>query len=296
MAKNEIVSYIENNREEFQSVLLSEAGNVASKVQSILEEGNIDLLKNAELITSYVTEGKRKELIAFAEVEGMAWAKNSLTLALKLEWIHALRRTLWYLIQKVGLLHTEQVSSEDFFDMEKQINDGIDEFLNNFFISYSEYKDELLLEQRKLVEHLTVPIIPVSESIAVLPLIGKFDTYRMDIIEEKVLNEVTRLEVEILIIDLSGIPDIDEYNLALLERMLAGVKMMGSLTVLTGLRPNLARKMAALGTNYSDNFKIKGTLQQALKELLPNGSEEMKYHTGYKQPSGGLSFFSFDNI
>lgn len=263
-----IDKYIMNNREVFQSTLLSEAGNVATKITSILEAGNIDLLKNAEIIALYVVGNKREELIAFAEVEGISWAKHSLTLALKLEWIHAIRRTLWHLLRQNNPLKNSSEFVEDFYELEEKINDGIDEFLNTFFICYSKYKDELLLKQRELVEHLTVPIIPVSSSVAVLPMIGMFDSYRMNIIEEKVLNEISRLRINALIIDLSGIPDMDEYTVANFQKVLIGIKMMGSESVLTGLRPQLVKKMVHLGMNIDVNTEIKGTLQQALSEYL----------------------------
>ncbi|AXI11240.1 anti-anti-sigma factor [Oceanobacillus zhaokaii] len=257
-----------NNREEFQSMLLSEAGNVATKITAILEAGNIDLLKNAETIALFVVGNKRDELIDFAKVEGISWAKHSLTLAFKLEWIHALRRTLWHLLRKYSPLNSSSKFATDFYELEQTINDGIDEFLNSFFISYSNYKDELIRDQRKLVEHLSVPIIPVSSTIAVLPMIGMFDSYRMDIIEEKVLSEISRLRIKTLIIDLSGIPEMDEYTVAIFQKVLIGVKLMGSKSILTGLRPQLAKKMVHLGMNIEENTEVKGTLQQALNEYF----------------------------
>lgn len=274
-----VQSFIKNNREDFQSMLLSEAGNVKEKINHILIEGNIDLLKNAEHICLYVLGDREQELIDFAEREGMAWAKQSLTLPFKLEWVHAIRRTLWHLLREYSPSGTSSSLQDDFFELEKKINDGIDEFLNTFFISYSKYKDELLLNQRNLVEHLTVPIIPVSSTIAVLPLIGEFDAYRMEIIKEKVLNEIARLEVETLIIDLSGIPDIDEYIIRTFQTVLHGIRMMGSNSVLTGLRPQLAKKIALLGAGNTLQTEVKGTLQQALQEYLTQTSGNVEQPT-----------------
>src|SRR5690349_17500422 len=94
-----ISEYINNHKEEFQKKLLSEAVNVASNIESILKEGNIDLLKNAQKLVLYVVESRSNELITFAKEEGIAWAKYSLTLAFKLEWVHAIRRALWYFIK-----------------------------------------------------------------------------------------------------------------------------------------------------------------------------------------------------
>jgi rsbT co-antagonist protein RsbR len=190
-----ISEYITNNKQGFQEKLLSEAVNVATNIESILKDGNIDLLKNAHRLVLYVVEDRNEELISFAKEEGVAWAKYSLTVAFKLEWVHAIRRTLWYFIKQYDEINEDVNFTDNFFELEQKVNDGIDEFLNSFFISYSHYKDELILSQRKLVEHLSVPIIPVSQTVAVLPLIGTFDAYRMGIIEEKVLTDIVKLRI-----------------------------------------------------------------------------------------------------
>ncbi|MDR4946612.1 STAS domain-containing protein [Neobacillus cucumis] len=263
-----ISEYINNHKEEFQKKLLSEAVNVASNIESILKEGNIDLLKNAQKLVLYVVESRSNELITFAKEEGIAWAKYSLTLAFKLEWVHAIRRALWYFIKLYDSINENVKFVDDFFELEKKVNDGIDEFLNSFFISYSHYKDELILSQRKLVEHLSVPIIPVSQAVAVLPLIGTFDSYRMDIIEEKVLTDIAKLRILTLIIDLSGISDMDEVNIARFQKVLIGITLMGAKSVITGLRPELVRKMVHLGIDLTSFTETKATLQQTLNSYF----------------------------
>lgn len=263
-----ISQYITVNRQKFQEKLLSEAVNVATNIESILKEGNIDLLKNAQKLVLYVVEDKNEELIAFANEEGIAWAKYSLTVAFKLEWVHAIRRTLWYFIKQYDQTNENVNFAESFFELEEKVNDGIDEFLNSFFISYSQYKDELILSQRKLVEHLSVPIIPVSQTVAVLPLIGTFDAYRMDIIEEKVLTEIAKLRIMTLIIDLSGISDMDEVTIARFQKVLIGITLMGAKSVITGLRPELVRQMVHLGIDLTSYTETKATLQQTLNNYL----------------------------
>ncbi|MDK8210454.1 STAS domain-containing protein, partial [Bacillus subtilis] len=107
------------------------------------------------------------------------------------------------------------------------INDKIDQFLNTFLISYSKYKDELIASQRDLVEHLSVPIIPLSQSVAVLPLTGMVDTYRIQTIEEKVLTDISDLKIQTLIIDLSGIANMEMHVIDHFQKILTGISMMG---------------------------------------------------------------------
>lgn len=152
--------------------------------------------------------------------------------------------------------------------MEKKVNNNIDYFLNSFFLSYSHYKDELLNSQRKLVEHLSVPIIPVSPTVAVLPLIGHVDDYRIRIIEEKALLEISNLKLQTLVLDLSGVTTMEESVISKFEDILTGVSMMGCKAVLTGLRAELVREIVSLGVTFHQYAETHGTLQQTLKKYL----------------------------
>lgn len=266
--KDEVIDFIQDNRELFEEKLLSEAVNVAVKIHEILQKGNIDLLKNAEKLIVYIVAQQEEELIAFAEQEGIAWAEHSLTVAFKLEWIQAIRRTLWHFLYQYDQLNKRFSDRDKFFQLEKRINDQIDQFLNTFFLTYTKYKDELLNSQRKLVEHLSVPIIPVSGSVAVLPLIGMIDEYRMQIIEEKVLMDISRLKVQTLILDLSGIADMELNVIDHFQKVLTGVSMMGSKAVITGMRPELVTKMIHTGISFEQKAETRGTLQQTLRSYL----------------------------
>jgi anti-anti-sigma regulatory factor len=266
--REKLIDFIRDNKQIFQEKLLSEAVNVASKITDILETGNIDLLKNAQKLSLYVVEQKEEQLIAFAQQEGIAWAEHALTLAFKLEWVQAIRRTLWHFIYQYDRINNHFNSREEFYALEKRINDRIDQFLNTFLISYSKYKDELIASQRDLVEHLSVPIIPLSQSVAVLPLTGTVDTYRIQTIEEKVLTGISDLRIETLIIDLSGIANMEMHVIDHFQKILTGISMMGCKAILTGLRADLVRTMIHSGISFEDKAETKGTLQQTLKGYL----------------------------
>ncbi|MGX1372991.1 rsbT co-antagonist protein RsbR [Priestia megaterium] len=266
--REKMTDFIKDNKQNFQDKLLSEAVNVASKINDILETGNIDLLKNAQKLSLYVVEQKEDQLIAFAQQEGIAWAEHSLTLAFKLEWVQAIRRTVWHFLYQYDRINDYFNDREEFYALEKRINDRIDQFLNTFLISYSKYKDELIASQRDLVENLSVPIIPLSQSVAVLPLIGMIDLNRIQTIEEKVLMGISDLKIQTLIIDLSGIANMEMHVIAHFQKILTGISMMGCEAILTGLRPDLVRTMIHSGISFEDKAEAKGTLQQTLKEYL----------------------------
>lgn len=266
--REKMTDFIRDNKQNFQDKLLSEAVNVATKINDILEKGNIDLLKNAQKLSLYVVEQKEEQLVAFAQQEGIAWAEHALTLAFKLEWVQAIRRTLWHFLYQYDRMNNHFDGREEFYALEKRINDRIDQFLNTFLISYSKYKDELIASQRDLVENLSVPIIPLSQSVAVLPLIGMIDIHRIQTIEEKVLMGISDLKIETLIIDLSGIANMEMHVVDHFQKILTGISIMGCKAIITGLRADLVRTMIHSGISFKDKAAAKGTLQQTLKEYL----------------------------
>ncbi|WP_100407675.1 STAS domain-containing protein [Bacillus solitudinis] len=259
--------FFETNKRNFESTLLDEAVNVNHKIDEILKIGNIDLVNNAHKLIVYIINNEDNDLQLFAKKEGIAWASHAIELTFKLEWIQAIRRTLWVFIHKYYDL-SNQYRICDFFHLEAEINTRVDMFLNTFFINYSTYKDSLIDAQKKLVENLSVPIIPINNTISILPLIGSIDSNRISILKEKVLTEVSELRIQTLIMDLSGIASMEQVVTYELIKIINGISMMGCSTVITGLRMEVARDITESGINFSPETKKLGTLQQALDEHL----------------------------
>jgi rsbT co-antagonist protein RsbR len=265
----EIHKFLEINRSLFEEKLLSFAVNVRDKINEIHLIGNINLLDNAHQLVLLVVDQKEQEVKAFAKKEGMVWAKHRMALSFKLEWIMAIRKTFWEFLHRFDLENNITNKTSDVFYTEtSKYNELIDSFTNGFFISYSNYKDELIEKQQKLVNNLSAPIIPITPDVSILPLIGTIDTRRANIIEEKVLSEVGRLRIQTLIIDLSGIAEMDNESIKLFLKLLDGVTMMGSKLVITGLRPEIVRSMINIDVEFGSKANTKASLQKALQDYL----------------------------
>lgn len=266
----DIRHFLLRNQDVFEKRLLAEAVNVNEKINEIQRVGNIDLLSNAHKLVLYIVDGREHEMISFARKEGVAWAKYSLTLAFKLEWVQTVRRVLWDFLYNYDRLHSvgAQSSREQFFELERRINHMMDQFLNHFFISYTECKDQLIQSQREMVNNLSVPIIPLTANVCILPLIGTIDEERAGIIEEKVINHIGEMRIEVLILDLSGISSMETSILNQLMGLLNGMTMMGCKAVVTGLRPEVVKQIIRSGISFEKSVITKGTLQQALVDFL----------------------------
>ncbi|MBM7691123.1 rsbT co-antagonist protein RsbR [Peribacillus deserti] len=116
------------------------------------------------------------------------------------------------------------------------------------------------------INELSVPIVLIAEGVAILPIIGDINEERAEIIIKNTLASSTELSLQYLIIDLSGIVQINDtvgHHLLNIVKML---KLIGVTPVLTGIRPDLAVKAAKINGELS-HITIKNNPQEALAHI-----------------------------
>jgi anti-anti-sigma regulatory factor/HAMP domain-containing protein len=117
------------------------------------------------------------------------------------------------------------------------------------------------------VRGLSSPIIPVLDGILVMPLIGVIDTQRSTGLVEALLRGVERYRAGIVILDVTGVPIIDTQVARTLLEAARAVRLLGSQTILVGLRPELAQTIVGLGLDLS-NLSAQADLQSAVTSAM----------------------------
>ncbi|WP_322421793.1 PAS domain-containing protein [Jeotgalibacillus haloalkalitolerans] len=106
-------------------------------------------------------------------------------------------------------------------------------------------KDQLKANVKEM-EQMSTPIVPVSDTASVLPMIGQLNERRYHMLIDNVMIYLQNTTDNYLIIDLSGLVEIDEIavnHLFDLERL---ISITGTSAIFTGIQPSLAQKMTAL--------------------------------------------------
>lgn len=129
---------------------------------------------------------------------------------------------------------------------------------------------ESIRERDLLSEHLlrsSVPLIPLVESVAVLPIVGALDTVRIQRLQECVLEGIKTQRLRAVLLDITAVPLVDtQVALGLIQTSQAA-RMLGCKVSLVGIRPEVAQTMVQLGLTFRD-MPTHATLQAALGELL----------------------------
>lgn len=116
------------------------------------------------------------------------------------------------------------------------------------------------------IENLSAPFVPIVNGVAVLPIIGFINEKRIEDITLSALTKSQDMSLEYLIIDLSGIVQINSLVSSSLLKIVNLLQLIGVTPILTGIRPDMAIK-ALEGYHDLQNIMIEANLERALQKI-----------------------------
>jgi rsbT co-antagonist protein RsbR len=125
---------------------------------------------------------------------------------------------------------------------------------------------EIVAQQQRLIDtikQLSVPLLPVHDSILVMPLIGHIDSARSEQIMEELLTGVQKYQADFVIIDITGVPIVDTAIANHLIQVAQAVRLLGAQCVLVGISPEVAQILVQLGVDLSQ-LATRGNLQAGI--------------------------------
>lgn len=120
---------------------------------------------------------------------------------------------------------------------------------------------------REMLHAMSTPIIPITEHIVVMPLIGAMDAFRAEQFLDAALQGAETRRAHVVIIDITGLRHIDTSVAGTLVKTSAALRLLGAHVVLTGIRAEIARTLVGLGVDLA-TMKSHGTLQSGITYAL----------------------------
>ncbi|MCA0970852.1 GAF domain-containing protein [Halobacillus litoralis] len=93
---------------------------------------------------------------------------------------------------------------------------------------------------RNEITNLSVPLVPITDGVGILPIIGSITEERMKGITEKVLLRSQELAFDYIVIDLSGIKKVNEFVIHSFSQLTDMLNLLGITPLITGIRPEVA--------------------------------------------------------
>lgn len=200
------------------------------------------------------------------------WGKKAGKIAIQEEFPldETLEGTRFFRVAILQLIKEEgkkiNITIDDIIEVCSIIDPLLDQCVYCFSLAYTEHNNTILKNAYEKVQELMMPIVPISNGVAVLPILGELDEERSQYILENALEQSKNLKVEHLIIDLSGIVIIDTMVAHNLFRVVNALKLLGVQSMITGMRSELTQTVVSIGIDFKDLLTF-SNLQKALESI-----------------------------
>lgn len=128
-------------------------------------------------------------------------------------------------------------------------------------------QEQVIQAQQATLRELSTPLVPLAEGVIAMPLIGTFDRTRAQQAMEKLLDGIVQHQLHTVIVDVTGVRDVDAESADALLRIARAARLLGAQFLLTGINPDTAQSLVALGVDLSC-IATHSTLQSAIAHVL----------------------------
>lgn len=126
--------------------------------------------------------------------------------------------------------------------------------------------EDQIEQQRKLLElvaALETPAVILADDITLAPVIGHMDDRRLELLTNRLLEDVHSKRTRLIILDITGVAMIDTSVALSFLKMVHAVKLLGCEVVITGISAEIASSIVSLGIDLS-SVKTERTPQSAI--------------------------------
>jgi rsbT co-antagonist protein RsbR len=148
----------------------------------------------------------------------------------------------------------------------KKIDQLLDSVVYIFSQVHIQHTKQIIESAYRALEELSIPIVPLGRNVAVLPIVGDVDGERSNLLMEIALNQSSLLELEYLIIDISGVLNIDTMVANKMVQIFHTLALTGVKGVITGIRPEIAKTLVLFKIRL-EHIQTYSSLDQALEDM-----------------------------
>ena len=155
------------------------------------------------------------------------------------------------------------------FELFKSVLDAYEPAANRIAstvgVSFVQERERVIHQQQDAIRELSTPVLQVRERLLILPMIGALDGQRARQLTEQLLRAIRTNRAKVVVIDVTGVPEIDSTVANHLVQTVEACKLMGASVIITGLSSEIALTLVTIGVDLSMMTAV-GDLQGGIEE------------------------------
>jgi len=127
--------------------------------------------------------------------------------------------------------------------LDRWLDDAVAAFAQAF-VSANEL---VIASQQQAIRQLSTPVLQLSSGLLILPIVGALDRERLDQMRAMLLQQIRKRRARAIVIDVTGVPEIDTLAANQLIAAVTSARMMGAEVIISGLSAEIAQTLVTVG-------------------------------------------------
>lgn len=256
------------------------------EISAVIREMSSDELeeqsrRSRELMRSAIHDGEWAGYLEHQRAQGATYAAMNVSIR---EWYE-----LVSVFQKIVTPALAEAHADDPDRLSAAVA-GMDDYIGiTMTVITEEYlrtKEKQIAQQAEAIRELSTPVLEVREKLLLLPIVGLLDTERAQLLTDHLLHSIQETGARVVVMDLTGVPTVDTQVTQYLLDTLAAARLMGVELVVTGVSPQIAQALVALGVDL--NVHTAGVLRRGLEMAEELMNPESPADEEVEQVAGGV--------
>jgi rsbT co-antagonist protein RsbR len=128
-------------------------------------------------------------------------------------------------------------------------------------------QEAVIRAQAAALAELSTPLIPLTDHVVVMPLIGTVDSARAERVIDTLLSGIEQRGAQVAILDITGVALVDTQVADALIRAARAAKLLGAKVMITGIRAEVAMTLIGLSVDLG-GIMTHGSLQAGIAAAL----------------------------
>ncbi|MBI5668721.1 MAG: PAS domain S-box protein [Chloroflexi bacterium] len=136
-------------------------------------------------------------------------------------------------------------------------------------------QQQIIDSQKQLLKELSTPVIPMTDRVIIMPIVGSIDSSRAQDMTRALLAGISANRARYVVLDVTGVPVVDTGVAQHLSRTIQAARLKGAQTIVTGISDAIAETVVDLGLDWS-GIETQRDLQTGLMSVMRRLRESEK--------------------
>jgi rsbT co-antagonist protein RsbR len=140
---------------------------------------------------------------------------------------------------------------EELLDNVNALNRWLDDAIAAFAQAFVSANERVIANQQRAIRELSTPVLQLRSGLLILPIVGALDRERLDQMRAALLAAVRERRARAVVLDVTGVPEIDSVAANQLIGSVLSARMMGAAVIISGLSAEISQTLVTVGIDLS---------------------------------------------